>query len=191
MTSGTNPGVWASDDLITNGLAYDITIPATLKPGNYVLRHEIIALHSAENSDGAQNYPFCVNLQVTGSGTELPDGTLGTALYTETDEGILFNIYQDFSSYTIPGPALAFGDDASASSDTAAASSVVATSAAAAATTAAVTDVAVAAAAATTAAATEAPVATPAATEVAATPAAAATAKSSCKKRRHARAIKN
>lgn len=85
-----------------------MTIPANLKPGNYVLRHEIIALHSASNADGAQNYPQCVNLKVTGSGTEQPEGTLGTALYSADDEGINFNLYTTFDSYPIPGPALAF-----------------------------------------------------------------------------------
>lgn len=45
--------------------------------------------------DGAQLYPFCINLEITGSGTDVPAGTLGTALYTDTDPGILINIYVD------------------------------------------------------------------------------------------------
>ncbi|KAL1875395.1 hypothetical protein Daus18300_003134 [Diaporthe australafricana] len=109
LTSGSSPGVWATDDLLSNDLTHEVTIPANLKPGNYVLRHEIIALHSASNADGAQNYPQCVNLKVTGSGTEQPEGTLGTALYTADDEGINFNLYTTFDSYPIPGPKLAFG----------------------------------------------------------------------------------
>jgi cellulase len=95
----TIPGTWASDELISNNFTQTITIPSTLAAGSYVLRHEIIALHSAGSSDGAQNYPQCINLVVTGSGTEAPAGTLGTALYTETDAGILVNIYQSLSSY--------------------------------------------------------------------------------------------
>lgn len=183
LISGSNPGVWASDNIISNNLAYDITIPSTLKAGNYVLRHEIIALHSAEQSDGAQNYPMCVNLAVTGSGSELPDGTLGTALYTATDAGILFNIYEDFTSYTIPGPALAFSDSSSSSSSDTAASAAASTTVAA--TTAAAT---------TTAEATQSAVAVAAASATASAVASAepaASAVSSCKKRRHARALKN
>jgi cellulase len=103
------PGVWASDDLIANGLTWTTTIPANIAAGNYVLRHEIIALHSAGDPNGAQNYPQCINLKVTGSGTEAPAGVLGTSLYTPTDEGILFNIYQPMDSYPIPGPPLASG----------------------------------------------------------------------------------
>lgn len=100
------PGTWASDKLIEDGFSRTVTIPSDIEAGNYVLRHEIIALHSAENADGAQNYPQCINLNVTGSGTASPSGTLGTALYKSDDPGISVNIWQTLSSYDIPGPAL-------------------------------------------------------------------------------------
>ncbi|CZR66751.1 related to endoglucanase IV precursor [Phialocephala subalpina] len=105
----TLPGNWASDTLIANNNSWSVTIPSDIASGNYVLRHEIIALHSAEESDGAQNYPQCVNLEITGTGTATPSGTLGTALYSETDAGILVNIYQSLSTYEIPGPTLYSG----------------------------------------------------------------------------------
>jgi hypothetical protein len=50
-------GHWVTDDLITNGFTSSLTIPRNLKAGNYVLRHEIIALHAAGNDNGAQFYP--------------------------------------------------------------------------------------------------------------------------------------
>jgi cellulase len=103
------PGTWATDELMANNMSWAITVPATLAPGNYVLRHEMIALHSAGNADGAQSYPQCINLEVTGSGTVTPAGTLGTKLYTPTDAGILVDIYTAGLTYKIPGPALAFG----------------------------------------------------------------------------------
>lgn len=54
-----------------------------------------------------QNYPQCVNIVVTGSGTKsLPAGTPATSLYKPTDPGILFNPYTTITNYTIPGPAL-------------------------------------------------------------------------------------
>lgn len=37
-------GKWADDLLLENDLTWTTTIPASLKPGNYVLRHELIAL---------------------------------------------------------------------------------------------------------------------------------------------------
>ncbi|KAL3479628.1 glycosyl hydrolase family 61-domain-containing protein [Aspergillus californicus] len=117
------PGTWASDELISNNLSQTVTIPSDIAAGNYVLRHEIIALHSANNEDGAQNYPQCINLKVTGSGTASPSGTLGTALYKEDDAGIYVNIYQSLSSYDMPGPTLySAGSTGTATSTTSAAS---------------------------------------------------------------------
>ncbi|KAE8413630.1 glycoside hydrolase [Aspergillus pseudocaelatus] len=99
------PGHWATDDLISNNNSWTVTIPASVQEGNYVLRHEIIGLHSAGQKDGAQNYPQCINIKVTGGGDATPAGTAGEALYKDTDPGILFDIYSDLSDgYPIPGP---------------------------------------------------------------------------------------
>ncbi|KAB8076841.1 glycosyl hydrolase family 61-domain-containing protein [Aspergillus leporis] len=139
LISGSD-NTWASDNLISSNNSWTVTIPSSIAAGNYVMRHEIIALHSAGNKDGAQNYPQCLNFKVTGGGSEKPEGTLGTALYKDTDPGILVNIYQTLSSYTIPGPALFSGSSSSGSSGSAssgAAPSATASASASAATTAA------------------------------------------------------
>ncbi|KAK9773446.1 putative Glycoside hydrolase [Seiridium cardinale] len=103
--NGYNSGTWATDILATNNYTSTLTIPSKLKAGNYVIRHEIIALHGASSDNGAQNYPQCINVQVGGSGTvSTPTGTAGTSLYTRTDPGILFDLYTTFTSYPIPGP---------------------------------------------------------------------------------------
>ena len=81
-------------------------VPSTLAPGNYVFRHEIIAMHGAGSQNGAQNYPQCFNIEITGSGTDNPEGVLATEFYTATDPGILFNPYTTLTSYDIPGPPL-------------------------------------------------------------------------------------
>jgi cellulase len=99
-----NTQVWASQKLIDNGNSWTTTIPKSLAPGNYVVRHEIIALHGASSANGAQNYPQCFNLKVTGSGTANPTGVAGTALYKSTDPGIHFNPYTTITSYPMPGP---------------------------------------------------------------------------------------
>lgn len=109
LLSGGNPGTWASDVLIGNNNTWVIQIPKDLQTGNYVLRHEIIALHSAEQADGAQNYPQCFNLAVTGTGSLQPSGVLATDLYQETDPGILFNIYTSPLTYIMPGPTVVSG----------------------------------------------------------------------------------
>ncbi|KAH7038313.1 glycosyl hydrolase family 61-domain-containing protein [Microdochium trichocladiopsis] len=97
---------WKVDDMIANNNTWVTTVPSALKAGDYVFRHEIIAMHAAQQDNGAQNYPQCVNVKVTGSGTELPQGVAGTALYTANHPGIKFNPYTQISSYQIPGPAM-------------------------------------------------------------------------------------
>lgn len=97
---------WAAIALIKNNNTWSTTVPSTLAPGQYVFRHEIIALHGAQSANGAQNYPQCMNIEITGSGTDNPEGVLGTKLYTANEPGILFNPYTTITSYTIPGPAL-------------------------------------------------------------------------------------
>lgn len=99
-------GTWAVDTFMQNGDSWTVTIPSSIAPGKYVLRHEIIALHEGQNLGGAQNYPQCINLEISGSGTDdlSGKGTLGTKLYTQDDPGIHFNIYGAYTSYPIPGP---------------------------------------------------------------------------------------
>lgn len=110
LLDGSNaPGRWVTDKLIDDGLTWTTTIPASLAPGSYVLRHEIVALHEGNRQNGAQLYPQCINLEVTGTGSEKPAGVVATSLYTAADPGILFNVYQANSDYPIPGPALAIG----------------------------------------------------------------------------------
>jgi|TARA_R110002003_G_scaffold109_11_gene9204 hypothetical protein len=50
-------GTWVTDTLIKNNFVSSVKLPAKLAPGNYVLRHEIIALHGGQNDNGAQLYP--------------------------------------------------------------------------------------------------------------------------------------
>ncbi|KAM0197877.1 hypothetical protein ACHAPA_006422 [Fusarium lateritium] len=99
-------GTWAAADLIKNNNTWTSTVPETLAAGSYVFRHEIIALHGAGSKDGAQNYPQCFNIDITGSGTDNPEGTLTTELYTDSEPGILFDPYKGSTKYEIPGPAL-------------------------------------------------------------------------------------
>lgn len=104
IVSGTT---WVTDSLISKNYTSSTTIPKNLKAGNYVVRHEIIALHGAQSDNGAQAYPQCLNLKVSGSGTVSPtSGVVGSSLYTRSEPGIIFNLYTSYTSYTYPGPAL-------------------------------------------------------------------------------------
>jgi hypothetical protein len=97
---------WAVTPLIpaTNaGVSY--TIPACLKSGYYLVRHEIIALHSAYDEGGAQFYPGCHQLKVSGEGSKTPSRDLVSfpGAYDSKDPGLVFSIYNRLP-YNIPGP---------------------------------------------------------------------------------------
>lgn len=103
-------GTWATDVLIANDFSWTVKVPEGLQAGAYVIRHEIIALHVADQKNGAQAYPQCVNIRVGTSGASqagtkaITGGVLGEQLYKADDAGILVDIHKTISSYAIPGP---------------------------------------------------------------------------------------
>ncbi|KAF2196699.1 endoglucanase IV precursor [Delitschia confertaspora ATCC 74209] len=104
--TGTS-NTWGDSKLMVNGNAgAQYTIPSCLKPGYYLVRHEIIALHSAYAYPGAQFYPGCHQLKVTGSGSTVPSSLVAfPGAYKGTDAGITYDMYKA-QTYTIPGPAV-------------------------------------------------------------------------------------
>jgi cellulase len=105
---GGKTGTWADDELRAAGGAWSVKIPSSIKSGNYVLRNEIIALHSAYDLGAAQLYPQCANIKISGGGDATPSGVVGTELYSQDDPGLHYGIYNDESKpvYQIPGPKL-------------------------------------------------------------------------------------
>ncbi|KAJ4292982.1 hypothetical protein N0V88_005646 [Collariella sp. IMI 366227] len=104
---GYNNGQWGTSTVITNGGFHYIEIPACLPNGQYLLRAEMIALHAAGSTAGAQLYMECAQINVVGgSGTANPQTYSIPGIYKATDPGILVNIYSmtPSSQYTIPGP---------------------------------------------------------------------------------------
>ncbi|KAM0160986.1 hypothetical protein ACHAPG_002745 [Botrytis cinerea] len=96
---------WATTDLINNAGVQSITIPSCIANGQYLLRAELIALHSAGGSQGAQLYMECAQINVSGgTGTSTPSTVSFPGAYGQSDPGILINIYQTLTTYTIPGP---------------------------------------------------------------------------------------
>ncbi|TFK66850.1 glycoside hydrolase family 61 protein [Pluteus cervinus] len=106
QTGKTADGKWAATDLLTaSNSVYTFTIPSKLKAGQYIIRHEIIALHSAYTYPGAQVYPSCIQVNVTGSGTALPTSFVSfPGAYTGSTPGIVYDVYTNTSSYPFPGP---------------------------------------------------------------------------------------
>ncbi len=75
--------------------SYTYTIPSCLKKGFYLVRHEIIALHAAYAYPGAQFYPGCHQLNVTGSGSTVPSSLSAfPGAYKGTDAGITYDAYK-------------------------------------------------------------------------------------------------
>lgn len=111
-------GKWAVDRLIANRGRIDITIPSDIAPGNYLLRGELIALHGAYALNGVQPYVGCVELTISGSGNASPRGVSFPGYYKNTDPGMLMSVYQPFSKYIIPGPAVYVPSSSSTSSPT-------------------------------------------------------------------------
>lgn len=103
-------GDWLQVNLF-NGGSVNATIPANIKPGLYMWRHEIIALHLAQSPQGAEFYPSCIQMNITGKGNAVPtkqDLLSFPGAYSWTDPGILVpNVYDPGSTYTFPGGPIA------------------------------------------------------------------------------------
>ncbi|TVY19326.1 putative endo-beta-1,4-glucanase D [Lachnellula arida] len=108
---GYNPTtkIWRTDSLNTNCEKKSFMVPADLAPGNYLVRAEAIALHTASTTGGAQFYMTCFQINLTGSGTAAPAGVTFPGACNASDPGILINIYNNLQSYTIPRPAIFTG----------------------------------------------------------------------------------
>ncbi|KAK0711959.1 glycosyl hydrolase family 61-domain-containing protein [Lasiosphaeris hirsuta] len=113
---GGPAGTWATNVLIANNNSWIVNVPVGLRPGPYVLRHEMIALHFAAKKGGAQNYPLCINLWVEPPADEgkvvvplVLGGVRAAELYKEEDPGIWVDVFKTMTTYVVPGPAVAAG----------------------------------------------------------------------------------
>ncbi|KAL0938295.1 Endo-beta-1,4-glucanase D [Colletotrichum truncatum] len=105
-------GKWPVDVLKTTGKSQGVTIPSSLKEGKYLVRHEIIAHHESDTTydvnpaRGAQFYPSCIQIEVTGGGSDVPPQNFDfIGGYKYSDKGIHFNLYNDdATAYKAPGP---------------------------------------------------------------------------------------
>ncbi|TFK44746.1 glycoside hydrolase family 61 protein [Crucibulum laeve] len=109
LISGALPtGTWAQGQLVANNNSWTSTIPASLPAGEYMIRHELLAIHT---SDQPQFYPECAQLKLTGGGSSSPSGSYLVKFpgaYSASDPGVTIDIYSQptVTNYTIPGPAV-------------------------------------------------------------------------------------
>jgi cellulase len=112
-TFDTSTRKWGVDTMVANkGWTY-FNFPTCIAPGQYLLRMELLALHSAKTQGGAQFYQSCAQINVSGSGTFTPSSTVSfPGAYQGNDPGITINIYGPMGQpdnggkpYAAPGPA--------------------------------------------------------------------------------------
>lgn len=95
---------WGTKDINTCCGKLDVKIPEDIPAGDYLLRAEAIALHTAGSAGGAQLYMSCYQLTVTGGGSASPALVKFPGAYKASDPGILVNIHAPLSTYVAPGP---------------------------------------------------------------------------------------
>ncbi|GAP90953.2 putative glycoside hydrolase family 61 protein [Rosellinia necatrix] len=100
---------WGTKDLNACCGLMNVRIPADIAPGDYLLRAEALALHSAGSAGQGQFYMTCYQLTVTGSGSAKPAGVKLPGAYAASDPGILINIHQPMTTYVAPGPTVYSG----------------------------------------------------------------------------------
>ncbi|KAH9880057.1 hypothetical protein J1614_002082 [Plenodomus biglobosus] len=104
-------GKWGVDRMINANGWVDFTLPSCVVPGQYLLRAEIIALHSATKQGGAQFYVGCAQINISGLGSKTGSTVSFPGAYQANDPGILVSIYDTKGNpvgngqpYKIPGP---------------------------------------------------------------------------------------
>ncbi|EPS41590.1 hypothetical protein H072_4518 [Dactylellina haptotyla CBS 200.50] len=101
---------WGTKDMNKCCGKVGVKIPSSIPSGDYLLRAEVIALHAAGPSGGAQPYVTCYQLTITGGSGSLPSGGVKfPGAYSANDPGIAVSIHGSMSSYKVPGPAVISG----------------------------------------------------------------------------------
>jgi len=100
---------WFLEDQMKANTDYVVNIPKNIENGDYIMRHEIIALHLADKKGGAEFYASCFQLRVkggTGSGAVSPT-VKHPGAYSATDPGIFApGVFDKGFIYKFPGPAI-------------------------------------------------------------------------------------
>jgi len=118
-------GTWAMKEISESHPA-NFTIPSNVQAGQYLIRHELLALHNAMSEGGAEFYVACIQTEVTGGGNFQPsssDLAKFPGTYQATDPGILVDIFDGIKSYEFPGPPVVGASATPSSSSTAPSSS--------------------------------------------------------------------
>lgn len=112
------------------GQSVNVTLPQNIAPGDYLLRHEIVALHLGNEPGGAEFYPSCSQIRISSNnGTVVePNATVSLpGAYSDKDPGIFVptvsclsiinlrsvfhyhfspQIFDPVQNYQFPGPSI-------------------------------------------------------------------------------------
>ena len=84
-------GFWGQGQLQKSNNSWTSTIPKSLPNGNYMIRHELLAIHTPKQP---QWYPECAQLTVTGGGSGNPSPTVRfPGAYNQNDPSINIDLY--------------------------------------------------------------------------------------------------
>ncbi|KAK3495427.1 glycosyl hydrolase family 61-domain-containing protein [Neurospora hispaniola] len=108
-SSSGDDDFWGVKDLNSCCGKMQVKIPSDIPAGDYLLRAEVIALHTAASAGGAQLYMTCYQISVTGGGSATPATVSFPGAYKSSDPGILVDIHSAMSTYVAPGPAVYSG----------------------------------------------------------------------------------
>ncbi|KAM7193348.1 Glycosyl hydrolase family 61 domain containing protein [Rhypophila sp. PSN 637] len=100
---------WGTRDLNKCCGRMDVPIPSDIASGDYLLRAEALALHTAGQAGQAQFYVSCYQISVSGGGNASPATVKIPGSYNSGDPGIKINIHAAVSNYVAPGPAVYAG----------------------------------------------------------------------------------
>ncbi|KAF6755668.1 endoglucanase II [Ephemerocybe angulata] len=107
-----NNGQWGVDRMIQNQGWQYFNFPTCVAPGQYLMRAELLALHSAYSQGGAQFYVGCAQINVQSSGTSTGTDLVSfPGAYQPNDSSIVISIYNgtvpnnNGRPYKVPGPA--------------------------------------------------------------------------------------
>src|ERR1700744_4358779 len=101
---------WGNQMLVAANHTDTFKIPSDIKPGTYILRTELLALHGTSpvlqytTAGGSQFYPHCFNVEISGNGTATPPGVNIPGAYRTTDPGL--SLMNTKVKYAVPGPAV-------------------------------------------------------------------------------------
>ncbi|KAF4634254.1 hypothetical protein G7Y89_g3859 [Cudoniella acicularis] len=95
---------WATWLISYNNYTWASILPSDIAAGNYVVRHEILALHN----EMPQVFLACFNLRISRSGNNIPVGVAAAELYHDSDIKVLSQLVASPSwvGYKVPGPPL-------------------------------------------------------------------------------------